>query len=136
MKKRVTIILVTLAITGVLFVIYNQREKDDSSVRTAGVVAGIEVNLASKVQGRISEICCDEGDSVKEGQVAVRLESNDLHGNSPHDKPLSFWLHRNHDAYRIHSHIQQKKSQQSINTFFNFSVRLNHDSTDTLNKQV
>ena len=36
------------------------------------------MNLASKVQGRISEICCNEGDSVKQGQVAVRLESSDL----------------------------------------------------------
>lgn len=78
MKKRLTIILVILAIAGILFVIWDQREKDDGTVRTAGVVEGIEVNLASKVQGRISEICCNEGEVIREGQAAVRLESNDL----------------------------------------------------------
>ena len=78
MKKRVIIVLVILAIAGIVFVIYNQRDKGDSAIRTSGIVEGIEVNLASKVQGRISEICCNEGDSVRQGQSAVRLESLDL----------------------------------------------------------
>jgi len=78
MKKRVIIVFVILAIAGILSVIYNQREKHDGAVKTSGIVEGIEVNLASKVQGRISEICCNEGDSVRQGQVAVRLESRDL----------------------------------------------------------
>jgi HlyD family secretion protein len=78
MKKRVIIVFVILAIAGILFIIWNQREKDDGTVRTVGVVEGIEVNLASKIQGRISEICCKEGETIREGQVAVRLESSDL----------------------------------------------------------
>lgn len=78
MKKRVIIVFVILAIAGVSFILYSQKERSDGAVRTSGIVEGIEVNLASKVQGRISEICCNEGDSVRQGQVAVRLESNDL----------------------------------------------------------
>ena len=78
MKKKLIIVFVILAIAGISFIIYNQREKNDGAVRTSGIVEGIEVNLASKIQGRISEICCNEGDSIRQGQVAVRLESNDL----------------------------------------------------------
>jgi len=78
MKKRLITGILILLIAGVALILYSRRGKDDGAVRTSGIVEGIEVNLASKVQGRISEICCDEGDSVKEGQVAVRLESNDL----------------------------------------------------------
>lgn len=78
MKKKAIIVFVILAIAGVSFFLYSQRGKSDGAIRTSGIVEGIEVNLASKVQGRISEICCNEGDSVKQGQAAVRLESSDL----------------------------------------------------------
>src|SRR5574340_795170 len=78
MKKRLIIIFVMLAVAGILLFIWSQRERDEGIVRTAGIVEGIEVNLASKVQGRISEICCNEGDSIRQGQKAVRLESRDL----------------------------------------------------------
>ena len=54
------------------------REKDAGAVRTSGVVEGIEVNIASKVAGRISEICCNEGQSVQKDQAVVKIEGNDL----------------------------------------------------------
>ena len=78
MKKRLIAGILILFIAGVSFVFYSQRGRKDNAVRTSGIVEGIEVNLASKVQGRISEICCNEGDRVKQGQAAVRLESLDL----------------------------------------------------------
>jgi HlyD family secretion protein len=78
MKKKVIVIIAALMLAGVFFVLYHLREKDDGAIRTSGIVDGIEVNLASKISGRISEICCNEGESIQEGQVAVRLESSDL----------------------------------------------------------
>jgi HlyD family secretion protein len=39
---------------------------------------GIEVNLSSKVPGRIQSTCCSEGDTVQEGQIAVELNSDEL----------------------------------------------------------
>jgi HlyD family secretion protein len=78
MKKRLIAGILLLLIAGISFLLYSQRGGKDNAVRTSGIVEGIEVNLASKVQGRISEICCIEGDGVKQGQAAVRLESSDL----------------------------------------------------------
>ena len=78
MKKKLITFMLILAVGIVAFIFFSQREKNDGTVRTSGIVEGIEVNLASKVQGRISEICCNEGESIREGQVAVVLESSDL----------------------------------------------------------
>lgn len=47
-------------------------------IKTAGIVEGIEVNISSKVPGKISYICCKEGDAVMKGNIVVRLEANDL----------------------------------------------------------
>jgi multidrug resistance efflux pump len=79
MKKRTLIIAIAVlvAISAVIFFMFN-RGKDDGAIRSTGIIEGIEVNLSPKIAGRISYICCNEGDSVKEGEVAVKLESEDL----------------------------------------------------------
>jgi HlyD family secretion protein len=79
MKKKVIILtLVVLTALAVLMVLYAQKGKRSDTIQTTGIVEGIEVNLSSKVSGRISEICCKEGDRVEKGQVAIKLESDDL----------------------------------------------------------
>jgi HlyD family secretion protein len=79
MKKRLLffaiILLIVISITGFL---YTRKGKKAETIRTTGIVEGIEVNLSSKVSGRISELCCKEGDRVKEGQIAFELDSEDL----------------------------------------------------------
>jgi HlyD family secretion protein len=71
----VIILLVAVSIIGIL---YTRKGKKAETIRTTGVVEGIEVNLSSKVSGRISELCCKEGDRVKEGQIVFELDSEDL----------------------------------------------------------
>jgi multidrug resistance efflux pump len=79
MKKRTLIIAIAVlvVISAVIFFAFN-RGKDNGAIRSTGIIEGIEVNLSPKVAGRISYICCNEGDHVKEGEVAVKLESEDL----------------------------------------------------------
>ena len=43
-----------------------------------GVVEATEVNLSSKIPGRIASICVDEGDPVRRGQVIAVLESEEI----------------------------------------------------------
>ncbi len=79
MKKKIIILtLVVLTAIAVLMVLYAQKGKRTDTIQTTGIVEGIEVNLSSKVSGRISEICCKEGDRVENGQVVIKLESEDL----------------------------------------------------------
>jgi HlyD family secretion protein len=79
MKKRTIFITVAILIiiTTIIF-FYAGRGKKPESIKSTGIIEGIEVNLSSEISGNISYMCCDEGDSLKEGEVAFKLESHDL----------------------------------------------------------
>ncbi len=78
MKKRLIIAAVAVLIAVLAAYLYSTRQTEDGSIRASGIVEGIEVNLSSKVAGRIRSICCSVGDEVKEGQTAVELDSDDI----------------------------------------------------------
>ncbi len=79
MKKRIIILtIVILAAVAIFVVFYTRKGKRTDVIQTTGIVEGIEVNLSSKVSGRISEICCNEGNKVERDQVVIKLESDDL----------------------------------------------------------
>lgn len=67
-----------LLIAGVAYYVSYGSKQAAFGIRTSGTVEGPEVNLAPKAAGRISEICCNEGDSVQKNQIVIRLESDDL----------------------------------------------------------
>lgn len=80
-KKLVRIILALLIVAAAavaIFVYFSARGKNSLFVSATGIMDGREVNLAPKVAGRISWICCNEGDLLTEGQRAISLESNDI----------------------------------------------------------
>jgi HlyD family secretion protein len=67
------------ACLNLLFVALTGCGQGPSGVFTsAGTVEGREVNISATIQGRIVEVCCDEGDPVRQGQVLVELESAEL----------------------------------------------------------
>jgi HlyD family secretion protein len=78
MKKKIFIAVSILIVISVLIIIYAGRRKGSETIKTSGIIEGTEVNLSTEVQGNISYMCCNEGDSIKDGQVAFKLESNDL----------------------------------------------------------
>jgi HlyD family secretion protein len=77
-KKTIFFVVAILIVIAVLIIIYVSKGKKSETIKTAGIIEGTEVNLSSQISGNISYMCCDEGDSVKEGQVAFKLESHDL----------------------------------------------------------
>ena len=79
MKKRSVLIAVAVLIIIIVFIFfYFNKGKKAETIKSTGIIEGVEVNLSSKVSGRISFICCNEGDPVKEGEVAIKLESEDF----------------------------------------------------------
>ncbi|RJQ50045.1 MAG: HlyD family efflux transporter periplasmic adaptor subunit [Nitrospiraceae bacterium] len=79
MKKRLIILSVTALLIIAGLIIYSHlREKQIKAISTTGIVEGTEVNLASKVPGLITEICCKEGDAVQKDAVAIRLKSDEI----------------------------------------------------------
>lgn len=82
MKKRrksvIVVPVILFAAAALVSIWYFSRGREEPALRVTGIIDGTEVNLASKVAGRISSICCDEGGRVEKGQVAVTLESDDI----------------------------------------------------------
>ncbi len=77
--KRVIVPLsVVLAACAVFMVVYLFRSKEVPALHATGIIDGIEVNLSPKVAGRISRVRCQEGETVKEGQAVITLESDDV----------------------------------------------------------
>jgi HlyD family secretion protein len=77
-KKTIFIITAVLVIIAALIFSYISRRKRSENIKTTGIIEGIEVNLSPKVSGMVSYICCNEGDPVKDGEVAIKLESDDF----------------------------------------------------------
>jgi HlyD family secretion protein len=71
-------LFIVLVAVAALLIYYADRSKESPSLHVTGTIDGIEVNLAPKVAGRISSVCCNEGETVKEGQVVITLESGDI----------------------------------------------------------
>jgi len=79
MKKKITILSAIVFVIIIGIFVYSYLKKDRlEAIDTTGIVEGTEVNLASKISGRISEICCKEGDTVQKDAVVIRLVSDDL----------------------------------------------------------
>lgn len=76
---KIIVALCAILAAGVFLVLYYMGKNSEGTVlHVTGIMDGREVNLAPKVAGRISWICCNEGDLLAEGQLAIRLESNDI----------------------------------------------------------
>lgn len=79
MKKIISLLSAIIAFAVAAFIIsYYFKEKKLEPIRTSGIVQGTEINITSKIPGKISEICYREGDTVEEGSVVIRLENDDL----------------------------------------------------------
>jgi len=78
MKRIILIIGASILVLASSFFLYSNKGGKVETIGTTGIVEGTEVNLSSKVPGRISEFCCKEGDRVIAGNVVVRLDSDDI----------------------------------------------------------
>ncbi len=77
-RKIVFLIPIIVFILAISIVLYLKTNRPSEYIKTTGIVEGREVNLSSKLPGRISEICCKEGDKVRTGDIVARIESEDI----------------------------------------------------------
>lgn len=79
MKKIWWVGIILGGIVTTAAIVYQWRQGGaDDAVQAAGTVEGVEVQVATKVAGRIATLCCQEGAAVRAGEVVVQLESDDL----------------------------------------------------------
>jgi len=90
MKKllRRLLTLVVLAAAGAALYVAGEKylwpPPDLSSIDVVGIVEAPEVNVSSRIAGRIAELNVIEGDQVKRGQVICRIESSDISNQLEH----------------------------------------------------
>jgi len=79
MKRSLAFVgLGILIVIVVLVFFFSRKGGRPDSIKTTGIVEGVEVNISATIAGRISEVCCREGDEVKEGTTVVKLENDDI----------------------------------------------------------
>lgn len=79
MKKAIiaTLLLAVIITVGAWF--YSRPAKDDGSVVSGnGRIEATEIDVATKIAGRVQEILVNEGDFVAVGQVLARIQSESL----------------------------------------------------------
>src|SRR5712692_6892867 len=59
--------------------IYLWPPEDRSRIQVVGMIESPEVNITSRIAGRIKALSLLEGDRVKKGQVVCLIEDADLH---------------------------------------------------------
>ncbi|MBE0657114.1 MAG: efflux RND transporter periplasmic adaptor subunit [Bryobacteraceae bacterium] len=78
MWKKLTIIIVIVAIGGFwAYKAWNGRA-DEGLIRLSGNIELTEVDIAFKTAGKLVELNADEGDAVKKGQTLARLDAAEL----------------------------------------------------------
>lgn len=79
LRKKLVIILIIVVIAIAAGVFLSTREKPpENIVSTTGVIEATEVEVSPKVAGRIEWLCCKEGDAIRAGDTAVRLDSDEI----------------------------------------------------------
>jgi HlyD family secretion protein len=83
MKKIKFILPVLVVIAAVAFLwrnVNNQDQEAPGTIAGNGIVEATEVEVSSKVAGRLLTLTVNEGDSVTEGQLVGTLDNGDLAG--------------------------------------------------------
>ncbi|MBI3596230.1 MAG: efflux RND transporter periplasmic adaptor subunit [Nitrospirae bacterium] len=81
MNKRVIVaaaIAAVLLLGALAMVRYLDRRADGARITASGTIEATEVNIESKVTGRIEQVRADEGDRVTEGQWLVQIETREI----------------------------------------------------------
>jgi RND family efflux transporter MFP subunit len=114
MKRRV-VTLGILAIAAYAFYFlggkYLWPREDVNTIRTVGIIEAPEVNITSRIAGRITQLDLLEGDHVQRDQVVCRIEDVDVRNqlakaqgdlqNAQADlKNAELTVARNHELYR------------------------------------
>ncbi len=80
-KKKIipiAVVVAVLTISILYFEVFRYIGEDGSRIEGSGTIEVTEVDISSKLAGRITSITRDEGDSVKHGEVLVRIAYDEL----------------------------------------------------------
>ena len=79
-QRIIPIVIVILAVTSsvLYFEVFRDGVWDDSKIEGSGTIEVTEIEISSKIAGRIMSIPKEEGENIKKGELAVKLEYDEL----------------------------------------------------------
>jgi HlyD family secretion protein len=80
-KKKIipiAVVVAVLTISILYFEVFRYIGEDSTRIEGSGTIEVTEVDISSKLAGRIISIARDEGESVKHGEVLVRIAYDEL----------------------------------------------------------
>src|SRR3989338_6354729 len=78
MKKTIIITSIVIATLLIIYTKFIHKEMTVDYIDTTGIIEVKEVELGPKISGRIIWLCCPEGEIIKEGATAIRLDDKEL----------------------------------------------------------
>ena len=76
-KRLLLILIVASALLGSAVIIMLKAARQEGMPEFSGTVEALEINAGSRIPGKIERITVREGDSVKRGDVIIRLENKE-----------------------------------------------------------
>ncbi len=79
-RKFIPIAVIVLLLTGttLYFEVFRYRENDNNTIGGSGTIEVTEIEISTKIAGRVAEIPLREGMSVKRGDLLVKLGYDEL----------------------------------------------------------
>ncbi len=80
MNKRLAFILISILLLAVIFAVYyfGVMIKESNELLSSGTIEATEVEISSKVTGRVLPFLIEEGETVTKGQVITYIDSPEL----------------------------------------------------------
>ena len=78
MKKTLIITSIVIASLLIIYTKFIRKEMLVDYIDTTGIIEVKEVELGPKISGRIIWLCCPEGENIKTGATAIRLDDKEL----------------------------------------------------------
>lgn len=78
LKKNYIILAIPVVIVLIAAIVLLGKDTTEKELVITGIVETNEIDVASKIPGRIDTVYVEEGDIVKKGQILARLESKEM----------------------------------------------------------
>ena len=80
-------------------------------------IDGDRVSVSAKILGRIDQLTADEGDSVRQGQILVRLDDSDLRAQEAQAKASLVFARENISLAKVNMEKAQMDYQRALSQF-------------------
>ena len=116
-KKRFLIPVLLLFLAAILVVTYWFMFLRDFVSTDDAFLDANEVAVSSKIMGRIKELTADEGDTVKQGELLVQLDEDDLQAQVAQEKENIIFNEQNVLLAKVNLQRQEDDFRRTANLF-------------------